>query len=103
MRCAFQPLSHSAERLNTGAVLLNGGRVCVYGGGVENLLSVLPLVRPTLMNAPPRFWNFIHSEFVATVQQMLDANRGTALLPRHRHAHADTSTEPAKVTLGELR
>ena len=69
-------MAHSAERLNTSAALLSGGRVCPYGGGIENLLSALPLVQPTSLNAPPRFWNFLRSEFMTTVEQMLEADRG---------------------------
>lgn len=62
---SFQPSALAADRVFVWQALCNGGRVGFARRGV-GLLEDLRLLRPTVLEAPPAFWNALYAEYRAT-------------------------------------
>ena len=63
---SFQPSALAADRVAVWQVLVNGGRVGFVCRG-SGLLEDLRALRPTVLEAPPAFWNALYSEYRSAV------------------------------------
>lgn len=73
---SFAPLSHLAEReVLPCAVMLSGGQAAFVDPG-PTFYEDIRFIQPTFLNAVPRFFNRLYSQFVADLQQAKDASNG---------------------------
>eukprot|EP01087_Luapelamoeba_hula_P009316 TRINITY_DN2401_c3_g1_i1.p1 TRINITY_DN2401_c3_g1~~TRINITY_DN2401_c3_g1_i1.p1 ORF type:complete len:1378 (-),score=265.91 TRINITY_DN2401_c3_g1_i1:206-4339(-) len=81
---SFAPLGHMTERINGTSTFANGGKVGVFSENLDLLLDDMRTLRPTMLGAPPRFYNMLYEQYERLV---LDAEKSLSptLDPAERH------------------
>eukprot|EP01130_Rhizamoeba_saxonica_P001682 TRINITY_DN11550_c0_g1_i1.p1 TRINITY_DN11550_c0_g1~~TRINITY_DN11550_c0_g1_i1.p1 ORF type:complete len:1249 (+),score=274.47 TRINITY_DN11550_c0_g1_i1:28-3774(+) len=57
------PVSHMSDRLNVTSCILNGGRVGVISGGVDQLFHDFQALQPTILSSTPRLFTVLYTEY----------------------------------------
>eukprot|EP00026_Physarum_polycephalum_P000581 Phypoly_transcript_00582.p1 GENE.Phypoly_transcript_00582~~Phypoly_transcript_00582.p1 ORF type:complete len:1139 (+),score=118.91 Phypoly_transcript_00582:978-4394(+) len=73
------PYAHS-ERQNLIHIVWNGGRMGIASGNMEQLVDEFKLVNPTALNAVPRFWNMLYSQYKNEVALLEKSDPENALI-----------------------
>ncbi|MBT2387228.1 long-chain fatty acid--CoA ligase [Streptomyces sp. ISL-11] len=64
----YLPLAHLFAQLVQLSTLVQGGRLCYFGGRIENVVAELAEVRPTYLPSVPRLFEKVHAGVLALAE-----------------------------------
>ncbi|CAK0843476.1 unnamed protein product [Prorocentrum cordatum] len=85
-QCSVEVVAYAYEAIRqTHDVLLQGGRIGVFSGSLDNMLDDVQRLRPTAFAAAPTFWNSLYSQFEQDViehQRQLQSDGASSCVHR---------------------
>lgn len=59
----FHPLDHQSDRQSVMTTIVNGGRIGIYSGDIENIYQDIQILSPCMISSTPRLFNKIYKEY----------------------------------------